>query len=41
VPFGQSSIFVAEAVNFENEQEIMDAANEFDIEKIKKEFGEQ
>jgi hypothetical protein len=41
VPFGQSSIFVAEAVNFENEQEIMAAANEFDIEKIKKEFGEQ
>ena len=41
VPFGQSSIFVAEAVNFENEEEVMAAANEFDIEKIKKEFGEQ
>jgi hypothetical protein len=41
VPFGQSSIFVAEGVNFESEQEIMAAANEFDIEKIKKEFGEQ
>ena len=41
VPFGQSSIFVAEAVNFENEEEIMAAADEFDIEKIKKEFGEQ
>jgi hypothetical protein len=41
VPFGQSSIFIAEGVNFENEQEIMAAADEFDIEKIKKEFGEQ
>jgi len=41
VPFGQSSIFVAEGVNFESEQEIMAAANEFDIEKIKNEFGEQ
>lgn len=41
VPFGQSSIFVAEGINFENEQEIMAAANEFDIEKIKNEFGEQ
>ncbi len=41
VPFGQSSIFIAEGVNFESEQEIMAAANEFDIEKIKKEFGEQ
>ncbi len=41
VPFGQSSIFVAEGVNFGSEQEIMAAANEFDIEKIKKEFGEQ
>ena len=41
VPFGQSSIFIAEGINFESEQEIMAAANEFDIEKIKKEFGEQ
>ena len=41
VPFGQSSIFVAEGVNFESEQEIMAAANELDIEKSKNEFGEQ
>ena len=41
VPFVQSSIFFAEGVNFESEQEIMAAANEFDIEKIKNEFGEQ
>ncbi len=41
VPFGQSSILVAEGVNFENEQEIMDAANKIDIDSIKKELGEQ
>ena len=41
VPFGQSSIFIAGGMNFENEQEIMAAADEFDIEKIKQELGEQ
>lgn len=41
VPFGQTSLMVFEGINFENEQEIMDAAIEFDIEKIKKQLGEQ
>jgi len=41
VPFGQSSIFVLQGINFASEQEIMSAAEVFDIEKIKKELGEQ
>jgi hypothetical protein len=41
VPFGQSSIFVVNGINFASEQEIMGAAEEFDIEKVKKELGEQ
>lgn len=41
VPFGQSSILIAEGINFASEQEIMDAADKIDIEKIKKELGEQ
>ena len=41
VPIGQSSILVFEGVNFANEQEIMAAVNEFDIDWIKKTLGEK
>jgi hypothetical protein len=41
VPFGQSSIMIVEGINFASEQEIMGAAEAFDIDKIKKELGEQ
>jgi hypothetical protein len=41
VPFGQSSIMLAKGVNFSNEEELMNAAENIDIEKIKKELGEQ
>ncbi|MBN2613387.1 MAG: hypothetical protein JXB00_17670 [Bacteroidales bacterium] len=41
VPFGQSSIFVLNGINFSNEQEMMDAASKFSIESIKKQLGEQ
>ncbi|MFO7657914.1 MAG: hypothetical protein R6W78_12690 [Bacteroidales bacterium] len=41
VPFGQSSIFVLNGVNFSNEQEMMNAASKFNIESIKKQLGEQ
>jgi DNA-directed RNA polymerase subunit H (RpoH/RPB5) len=41
VPFGQTSLLIFDGINFEDEKEIMDAANEFDIEKIKKQLGEQ
>ncbi len=40
VPFGQSSIFIAGGINFANEKKILAAAEEIDIEKIKKELGE-
>ncbi len=41
VPFGQSSIFVLNGINYESEEKIMSAAQYFDIEPIKKELGEK
>jgi len=41
VPLGQSSLIVWDAVNFATEQEVMAAADAFDIDGIKKMLGEQ
>ncbi len=41
VPFGQSSIFILNGVNFDTEQQMMNAAGKFSIESIKKQLGEQ
>lgn len=41
VPFGQSSIFVLNGINFSNEQQVMNAAGKFSIDEIKKQLGEQ
>ena len=41
VPFGQSSIFVVNGVNFSDENEIMAAADNFDLESIKTKLGEK
>ncbi len=41
VPLGQSSLIVWECINFATEQDVMNAANTFDIDGIKKMLGEQ
>ncbi|MBN2173793.1 MAG: hypothetical protein JW731_06665, partial [Bacteroidales bacterium] len=41
VPFGQSSILVTEGVNYESEDDFMNASNEINIDNIKKQLGEQ
>lgn len=41
VPLGQTSLLVWEGINFASEQEMMAAANAFDIDGIKKMLGEQ
>ncbi len=41
VPFGQSSILVTEGVNFNNEDDFINASSAIDINNIKKQLGEQ
>lgn len=41
IPLGQSSLLAFEGINFSNEQDIMSAVNQFDIEGIKKTLGEK
>ena len=41
IPIGQTSMVVMEGVNFNTEQDMMNAANLFDIDNIKKTLGEK
>jgi len=41
LPLGQSSLLIFEGINFANEQEMLKAANLFDIDRIKKTLGEK
>lgn len=41
VPFGQSSIFVLNGINYASEADMINAADNFDIESIKQELGEK